>query len=534
MRFFFVLLICFCLTEAENNITDTNGTDSTSPKLSQDKNKTKTTKKSYAKYYQIKRGYKAQEKLFGEWIDIPKGEKRDAYASRVVEQLFNEIEESNDISFIGIVKVKKLKMNAFIHEDTYRTITYVADIVKSYMPKNRKGEIRFDLVLESDETFNPENSSKIFVALVDEGYRYTLDQFMVFPVQWRSIQKIEGLQVDEKIQKLLTKEIKAGYSIENISKETISQTIKIDDDYANLIFAYATKMLDRQNYDFPSRKRFVKKVKRIFDVDISQDIQVNIDSCTVDNNISTKYMPHKVDPERVVFHKKNKFIMLMDRLPFFVNYKKYEELNNTSMAQKDIFSDDKNQTYIVTTWEDIYKQEVPRGRMGVIVKFNKYLFNAEDEHLDWLMRHDPDLMEDLVLKYGYVDDKKLIRKIIKSRQIKDSVSLDGLIYFKSCKRAPINEFESKDDKKNRKRFFVIDYTFKYIQKELGKRKYMDINNNMYLRELKRIYTEMDNVGNLTLGQQEEVKGRIKKLIDKHTEKIVPKYNHSYYKYGLGK
>jgi len=534
MRFFLVLTICLYALHAETNTTEANVTDTNTTEINKTKstqaesNATKIKKTDYSKYYQIRRGRSAQKKLFGEWIKVPKGERKDPYGSEVVKQIFSEIEEAGDISFIGIVNIKKLKINAFTREDTYRTITYVADIQKSFIPKNRKGEIEFELVLESDETFNPENSRKIFVALVDEGYRYTLDQFMVFPVQWRMIQKIEGMKLDEKVEKLLAQEVKLGYSIENISKETINQTMIIDGEYADLMLSYATKTLDKRGYDFPSRKRFVKKVRDIFEIELTEDIQVNVDSCTIDDDNKTKYTSHSIDPERIIFYKENKFIMLADRFPMLIDYRDYADLNNTDPNKKDIYSDDKNQTYIVTTWKDIYKQHVPKNKMNVIVKYNKYLFNGEDEHLGWLMRHDPDLMEDLVLKYGYVKNSQLIKKIIQSREINNAISLDGLLYFNSCKKDPIIELvyskkEKEERSKRRKNFFIIDKTFKFIEKELGKTKYMDINNNMYLKELTRIYKDIDNRRDITYLQQEEIKDRIKKVLDKHTEPIVVKY-----------
>ena len=481
----------------KTSVIDENSTDATD----------KSTKPDYTDYYALKKGKISQSDLFGKWIDVPRGDKRDPYNSDVVDVVTQEIEQMQAVKFIGQVKIYKLKINQFADDDNTRSISYKAKIIKSYMPEGKSGDIEFDLTIETDEKFNPENGSKAVVVLTNETGRYQLDQFMVLPPQNRLERNIVRLKSKSKIHDLMTQEIKDGYKIENVTKETISPTHKIDKEYVRLLEIYLDDALEKADYNFPSRKRFAKKVKKIFDITLNQTEQVNINSCSIDNDPKTKYIAHSIDTNRTIFLKNKRFIMFAERFPMLMDYRKYADLNTTTVEKKDTYTDQNGDTFIITTWQDIYDKNMTRGGIKTFVRLNKYLFNSEDQYLNWLYKYEPEFMNALVTKYGYRGDKRLIRKIISSRDKNESISLDGLIYFKSCKRGV-----SSSDERG---FFIFDQTFRYLRKKLGDKKYSKPADNKYLTELDRILKELEANDTLWVAQKDKIRLKIEKLMQKH-------------------
>ncbi len=514
MRFFLALFLITYMLSAENNnsgdaaieLNNTSVTEKNSTKAVTTQS-VKPKKPNYLSYYALKRGKVSQRDLFGKWIDVPVGEKRDPYNSDVVDAITQEIDEMKSVKFIGRVKIYKLRINKFSYDDKSRSISYKAKILKSYIPEEKSGDIEFDLILDTDEKFNPEKGSDAIIVLTNETGIYHLDQFMVLPPQIRLKRSIVRRQAKEKIHNIMLQELKDGYSIENVTKETVKPTHKLNKQYIGLLETYLDEALEKSDYNFPSKKRFAKKVKKIFDITLTQQEQIHTSSCAMDENPKTKYLAHSIDTNRTIFLKDSRFIMFAERFPMLIDYRKDADLNTTIAEKQGAYTDNNKDTFIVTTWQDVYEKNMTRGGTKTLVRLNKYLFNSDKQYLNWLFDHEPEFMSSLVTTYGYRGDKRLLKKVISSRDTNSSISLDGLIYFKTCKRGVSSD--------NDRGFFIFDETFKYLNKKLGDEKYARASENKYLKELDRILKSLGNNDELWMAQNNKVRNKIEDLIQKH-------------------
>lgn len=199
------------------------------------------------------------------------------------------------------------------------------------------------------------------------------------------------------------------------SSPTDSQTIMMDstneaemalDNYENVFEAPPTvrelnqslpiieKLLLENQFHFLSKEKYQNRIKEIFEFDPSFDCHnriVNFEAFYI-------YTSPKRDAERGV-----SIAEIIER----TNQMALEDSENLLFA--------KDKSYITPLFYSIELTDSTYKNPQLISKIihrNKYLFNGNTASLTWLMSHDSEFVESLVLYYGYVQDKKIVKWVL--------------------------------------------------------------------------------------------------------------------------
>jgi len=127
----------------------------------------------------------AEEKIiFDKWIDIPSGNSIQKIKKEFFTTITSDIKSNYDkADFIGIVKIKKLKINKYNKKDSGKIVTYLAEIKKTYKGSYKKEDIKFNMGLEVEESiYTPKNEELLIFLYKDEGILY-IDNFLILPPQ---------------------------------------------------------------------------------------------------------------------------------------------------------------------------------------------------------------------------------------------------------------------------------------------------------------------------------------------------------------
>jgi len=122
--------------------------------------------------------------IFDKWIDIPSGNSIQKIKKEFFTTIKSDLKSNYDkADFIGIVKIKKLKINKYNKKDSGKIVTYLAEIKKTYKGSYKKEDIKFNIGLEVEESiYTPQNEELLILLYKDEGILY-IDKFLILPPQ---------------------------------------------------------------------------------------------------------------------------------------------------------------------------------------------------------------------------------------------------------------------------------------------------------------------------------------------------------------
>jgi hypothetical protein len=229
-------------------------------------------------------------------------------------------------------------------------------------------------------------------------------------------------QFGSNVKKVLEKQLKKGMGVyDELSElEDLKATVLVVD-----------SILLKNGYVKPSEQEFKKKVKTIFNKDIDMEkngfayfsgrdpCDTNLDELKKLNGrlVIANFDGGGFKYNYVYIYKDYPFLTYAFYLPEILNYKKiYPELLELEEV-KVLIPDDEdfgNEELVeLKRWKDIEK--LPKERyfnQRCLIHINKYLFNDSNDSRTWLMVNDPEFLETLVMNFGYVKDKQMLKWVL--------------------------------------------------------------------------------------------------------------------------
>ena len=179
-----------------------------------------------------------------------------------------------------------------------------------------------------------------------------------------------------------------GKKAQNIANHRVSKVEDgnkfDDDDFSTDIITKAKKNLDSLGFKFPAKEQFRERILKVYGIDISK----------YDNNIIA--LRPADFPEIVI--KNDQFILVQD-------------------------SDSGNQFFI---------------NPEMLVYYNKFVFYKDKSAFNLLKSINPYLLKDLVIVYGFDEDKDLVKYVLKDYDFSNEVNTHDLIF---SRRAENNKYE---------------------------------------------------------------------------------------------
>ncbi len=201
------------------------------------------------------------------------------------------------------------------------------------------------------------------------------------------------------------------------------------------IIEISKKILRSKGFKFISSIEYADKINMIFKrkIDFNSEkkyLYVNyFDKCDRDFIFSPN---NKIDYYGTYLIKEEKFITDFYYIPELVNYQneysKYKEIEN-KLDKK--FKDEEGNQCSIELWKDLPNlDELRQKNIQKLISRNKYLFNNNKADFVWLCNNDIDFLETLVKIFGYLNDKDLLKFVLKKNL--DRVNFNKLIWNKDC------------------------------------------------------------------------------------------------------
>lgn len=252
-----------------------------------------------------------------------------------------------------------------------------------------------------------------------------------------NIQKVQ--KNDTMITSILKSQLKDGLSS---GDEFDPHNYNIDD--LDATCSLIKKSLSNNGYQFPEKSLFIKRIKEIFHRIIDTTAQSDFIYVNLSNPCNRKpiFSRNKVTGNGVFISKNECFITELFAIPDLIDYKKnYPDLcpiedekivrKNPDLGQPDLE---------MLHWKDVSDLFQQRQKnIDRIVYRNKYFFNNNASYLPWLWENDDAFLSCLVKKFGYTDDKKLLKLVFESTKpyvFDDNSSnpndFGNLLWYKDC------------------------------------------------------------------------------------------------------
>lgn len=201
-----------------------------------------------------------------------------------------------------------------------------------------------------------------------------------------------------------------------------------------------------------NKANFEKKVKQIFDGAVKSENFLYIDNfkgkCSTPKTI--QYFDSDGFKTNYYFALDKQLFVGQYAIPELIDYKnrypeiaKIEETIETEKSR----SAAEGEKIFITRWKDVRDlEQQQKFNVQLLINRNLYLFNDDKSRLPWLLKNDESFMKSLLLKYGWTEDGKLLKWVIKetplklTRQENNAVEYGSLIYHKDCSdKVKINE-----------------------------------------------------------------------------------------------
>lgn len=214
-----------------------------------------------------------------------------------------------------------------------------------------------------------------------------------------------------------------------------------------LVSAIVSEKLKKNGYKSISDIEFNEKIKLIFKINLNNQCErynigsefITLFGIKMDGNLKT-LLDNQYDlyssTENIFLSKTNHFLFNMFLL-------------------KDIIKINQNKSYELI---------VPQ----YIIARNKYIFNNSKPDFVWLRFNDSQFLESLIKKFGYVEDKELL-KFVFDKNLKDCESFGQVIYIKDCSgklifhNEIINLINTATQESQKKYLEVIYSYFEYLR-----------------------------------------------------------------------
>jgi len=209
------------------------------------------------------------------------------------------------------------------------------------------------------------------------------------------------------VEQVLIKQLKQGYSQSNDITDV--KYVEFDAQSIRASTYLAEEILKKNEY-IVTETEFQRKVQRIFgDLKYKEDVAMidKTNLCLKENKIKLN------NPEGfrniVIVDRQGKLILDQLTVPELINYKSsYPQIARLEDSFP-TFYEIAGQKVLVNKWKDLQNLTIEVSRnQNKLINRNFYLFKDDSSRWDWLKANDADFLMNLVLKYGYLEDEKLL------------------------------------------------------------------------------------------------------------------------------
>lgn len=221
--------------------------------------------------------------------------------------------------------------------------------------------------------------------------------------------------MNEKIEKLLKKQLEYGASAENEVTD-ISTGYIFEEEDINVESILIKKILDNNNYK-TNQDKFNEKIINIFGIKQKKHFHINPlkSNCKTELNHDIFDFPF----EQIYVIPDKQIIFPIFLLPELIDYQK--DYPNMKLLEDKVIKDFVRDGYKVNIklWKEVKDLSQRRNfNKQLLISRNKYLFNDDKSHFPWLVTHDEYFMESLVTVFGYTEDKRLLEWAFKKQGFK--------------------------------------------------------------------------------------------------------------------
>lgn len=221
--------------------------------------------------------------------------------------------------------------------------------------------------------------------------------------------------MNEKIEKLLKKQLEYGASAENEVTD-ISTGYIFEEEDINVESILIKKILDNNNYK-TNQDKFNEKIINIFGIIQKKHFHINPlkSNCKTELNHDIFDFPF----EQIYVIPDKQIIFPIFLLPELIDYQK--DYPNMKLLEDKVIKDFVRDGYKVNIklWKEVKDLSQRRNfNKQLLISRNKYLFNDDKSHFPWLVTHDEYFMESLVTVFGYTEDKRLLEWAFKKQGFK--------------------------------------------------------------------------------------------------------------------
>lgn len=221
--------------------------------------------------------------------------------------------------------------------------------------------------------------------------------------------------MNEKIEKLLKKQLEYGASAENEVTD-ISTGYIFEEEDINVESILIKKILDNNNYK-TNQDKFNEKIINIFGINQKKHFHINPlkSKCKTELNHGIFDFPF----EQIYVIPDKQIIFPIFLLPELIDYQK--DYPNMKLLEDNVIKDYVRDGYKVNVklWKEVKDLSKRRNfNKQLLISRNKYLFNDDKSHFTWLVIHDEYFMESLVTIFGYTEDKRLLEWAFKKQDFK--------------------------------------------------------------------------------------------------------------------
>lgn len=276
----------------------------------------------------------------------------------------------------------------------------------------------------------------------------------------------------ELIEKLLNKQLKAGYGAERSETDFNNYTFEETD--LTISNEILNDYLTKNGFISVENNVFTEKIKKVF----NRTLDYNSDKTNVILNFSNpcnrdlifnKNEGDELNDYCIYISKKQNFISELFSVPEILDYQKiYPE----SAKLESSLASESNEIKIYK-WSD--KQNLAKLReqnLKKILNRNKYLFNDNKQSFVWLQKNDKYFLESLVKTFGYVKDRQLLEFVFTNQKFINNPNVEDispLLWHKTCDEKLVFHKETLDlinEKKNKTEYFIFlnDEYLRFIDK----------------------------------------------------------------------
>lgn len=296
--------------------------------------------------------------------------------------------------------------------------------------------------------------------------------------------KIENkdMKANSKIEELLNKQLKAGYAAER--SETDYKNYTFEETDLNISNEIVKDYLINNGYFPVENNVFAEKIKNIFNrtLDYSSDkanVILNFNEPCKRDLIFNKNDGDENNDYCVYISKNNNFISELFSIPEILDYQKiYPE----SVKFENSVPSESNGIKIYKWTEKQDLAGLREKNLKKILNRNRFLFNANDEAVNWLLENDLIFLKKLLLTYGFDKNEKINKKILEqtfsqlqSLTPNQTDKIGELFFKKDCDgklqiRKNLLNYVEKTTNKDENKFLysLVDYVYVVFDGDINK------------------------------------------------------------------